>query len=109
MSLIFYVSIIDMDWVKTRHPIIQALLCAVKLQGFYTCVFSMPPDIQNWILFYSYLHQNPSLGNVLDAVPLLQSRLLQLDIHMGLIEQANQKFKNFSDQHYYQQEFFGTK
>ncbi len=108
LTQVIYMDIVDMNWVKTRHPIIQAFLCGIKLQGYFTGFFAMSPDVLDWVLFYVSLNQNSSFVSILDSVPLLQSRFLQFDVSMGLIDQAKQKCRALSDQHFCQQETLGT-
>ncbi len=52
ISKVFYQHSLDLAWVKTRVPIIQALLCCSKLRCFFVPVKALPPDLKNWIDFF---------------------------------------------------------
>lgn len=102
-SSIFYESAIHMDWVKTRDPMIQAMLCCAKLQSFYQNCETMPPDYVIWREFYV---QSDFDNLVLPSF--MQSKFLQIDIAMQKTESVRKKCTMLSEKCFYQQEVLGT-
>jgi len=84
---VFYNYALDFAWVKTRHPIIQAMLYCVKLQRFFGLCSLLPPDELAWVTFFS----ESNFDEALIDFPYLQSKDMQLNISMGLLSKARQK------------------
>src|SRR3990167_13663 len=91
MTQLFHTYTLDMYWVQSRKPIIQALLCYIKLNGYYIGAKSLPKDIDTWIAYYLNLAENVAAWNAIQDFPLLQSGLLHLNLCMGLLVPAQQR------------------
>lgn len=68
----FYAYNIDLAWVNTKEPVIQALLCYVKLQLFFANVKNLPPDLMIWVDFW----QKSNLISILKSNLYFYSKLL---------------------------------
>lgn len=99
---IFYNHDIDMDWLKTREPIIQTMLCCSKLQCFFTSMSALPPDLSTWTAFY----RESNLLEVVSQFPYLASKFLQVDIAMGRLTKVETECRQSTK--FYHQEALGT-
>lgn len=89
-SQLFYDNSLEMDWVKTLTPEIQAYLCCSKLAAYFLTIHQLPPDFDDWLIFYK-THDFSS------APSYIQYLLLQIDIHLGLLETVEDKLKKLPD------------
>lgn len=92
--IIFYKCAIDEKWLKTRCPAIQVFLICAKLKSYYDNIAFLPPDIDAWVNFYT----GASFANT--TIPAyVHSKLLQIDLSMGLLAKVRDTCANHSNQH----------
>lgn len=104
---VFYDSHLSMEWVKSRHPLIQAVLCCVKFLPYNSACKTLPPDMMEWVYHARFLLQNDFWIQLKDAYFLLQRRFLQFDFIMGQLDQAKSKVATLSEKTFLYQEVQG--
>lgn len=107
MFPVFYDYALSMDWVKSRHPLIQALLCCVKLLPYNSVCKTLPPDMMQWVHHTRFLLQNEFLTHLEDVYFLLQRRFLQFDFIMGQLDQVKSKAATLPEKTFSYQEVQG--
>lgn len=79
-------SVLDMDWVRSRIPIIQLYLVCAKFSFCYSEQSLIPPDLDNWLAFLKTFSPHEDFKNT----PLLVSKLQQIYLNNGLLEKRDE-------------------
>lgn len=105
----FYIDGADLEWIKTRHPIVQIYLCCAKLFIFYGNITSLPKDTKQWNLFYHSPYFTEVVNNAASIIPLyIHRKFSQINLCMGFLKQTQKKCESFAETSFYQQETLGT-
>ena len=108
VSSIFYFHSLDLEWVNTRHPVIQLYILCTKMQSFYASRRCLPPDAAPWthfILNNDFIEI--AIKHHLDKLPLLMAQLLQLALAFKPTSYLEQ-YLPLLDNHYYRCEMEGA-
>lgn len=78
-------TLLDIDWVSTRHPVIQFYLVCAKFAFCYSDHSAIPPDIEHWLAFLKTFTPHEDFKQH----PFLISKLQQIFMHNGLLDQCD--------------------